>query len=192
MSAVATKKQRERRRRKSGPPTGKAAPKVRASVVAADMDLKAANRLVRPALLYADSVTLYSPAASLITSVSTLGSVTSSTDRLAIIFELAKSVPMLGERLNATPEQMEGVLALAGMSRSQLRQLSQRAGGSVDLSEMQSLLRGFDEMWNNDVREAVNDAIATAGGEELLAASEAKLVTVAPLGVVSWDVVDIR
>ena len=179
---MATKKERARRRSKTGPTPSKARPKVHASVVAANMDLTAANRLVRPALLYADSVTVYSPAASLITSVSTLAAITSPADRLSIIFELAKTVPGLGAQINATPEQLEGVLAIAAMSESQLRQVGQPAGSSTEISGIKSFLQGFDEMWDGDVQQAVSDAVATTGGSELLAAVESGLVNVAPLG----------
>lgn len=52
---------RDKRRRNSGGPSGGGTPKVRVKVSVADADLDAATRLVKPALLYADSVTLYSP-----------------------------------------------------------------------------------------------------------------------------------
>lgn len=49
-------KRQKKRRRDSAGPSGGGTPKVNVKVVVADADLSAATRLVKPALLYADSV----------------------------------------------------------------------------------------------------------------------------------------
>ena len=119
-------------------------------------------RLVKPALLYADHVVLYSPVAALLQSAEAVGHSDS------LMLELARQVgPMIDPTFSTTLQKYDELAAKNHKTRS----------------DMQTLI-GFRRIVSKGAREILLVAeglISDAGGDELLPAIEAGLVTVDPL-----------
>jgi hypothetical protein len=73
--------------------TNQRVPLVHVKIAHVERDLGAATALIKPAVLYADRVTLYSPVASLLTSVAGLEKVEGSRARVLAILDVVEEVP---------------------------------------------------------------------------------------------------
>lgn len=162
-----------------------AAPKVHVKVAVAETDLRTAANLVKPALLYADYVTIYSPAASMMDSISRFGHLTDPRQRLAAALNLVEDVPQFAAELNAPPETLEQLKALLAMDPSLVRGIGDAFGAGEQVDELYDHLDEFESVWQEGVPHAIEEVIATMGAKELLVAVDAGAVKVAELGASS-------
>jgi hypothetical protein len=129
-------------------------------------------QLVKPALLYADVVTLYSPAANLIGSVARLAELTA-VEKIALVRQLA---PIL--------EPDGGRAFLEGWARYE--RLKRKRGKSKDellalLRFERELPRELHRLWNEAMVPPVVTILETSGANELTQAVEANLLRIEPL-----------
>jgi hypothetical protein len=138
---------------------------VRIGITTAPVGLSLANevRLLKPALLYADEVTLYSPTASLFASMAAVGQM-DEPELLAFVREVAPIVD---------PAATAGIDAYAQLRRKKGKTRHEIQG----LLQAKRVLREFAGEWTEKVEEMLMDA----GADELIPAMEAGLVTIDPL-----------
>jgi hypothetical protein len=133
--------------------------------------LEAEVELLKPAVLYGDSVTLYSPIAAMLASVANL-TTTDEGARIAIMREL---LPIVG----ATPEQLAGLDQWAQLRRKKRR----------STPEIQALLRArslFAPVWDQ-LGESAEQILEDAGADKIVGAISAGLLTLHPLLETSDD-----
>lgn len=136
-------------------------------------DLAEAARLAKPAILYADRVTIYSPAASLLRSVEEMASVTDPATRAAIVLQIAEAVPSLGWDLNVDPGTMNVMSTFLSLDPAVARSLLRTSGVPGD--QVDDLFRMVDEMqsvWDEQMPVAVTRAREAAGASDLWRAVE--------------------
>lgn len=172
----------KKRRGRAGPPPNAAAPKVHIKVAVADMDLRSAARLVKPALLYADRVTVYSPAASMMSAIADIGVVNDPRQQVHLIIEIIKHVPQLAGQLNVSGETLEQLKALLAMNPRLVRRIGAAHGARKQVDELYERLDGLDSIWQEQMPEALEKAKEAIGAGELLVAVQAGAVKVADLG----------
>lgn len=172
----------KKRRGRAGPPPNAAAPKVHVQVALADTDLRVAGRLVKPALLYADRVTIYSPAASMMSAVADLASITDPRQQLLVTLEIVKEVPQLASQLNVPSETLEQLKGFLGVDRRLVRRIGVLHGAQGQIDELYEQLDGLDSIWRDQMPDAIAKAKETLGADELLLAVQAGAVKVATLG----------
>jgi hypothetical protein len=151
-------------------------------VAVADTDLRAAARLVKPALLYADRVTIYSPAASMMSAVAELGGVTDPRQQLLLTLEIVKEVPQLAAQLDAPDETLDQLKAFLTIDPRLVRRIGALHGARDELDQLYEQLGGLDSIWQQQMPEAIAKAKDTLGADELLVAVQAGAVKVADLG----------
>lgn len=138
---------------------------VRIAITTAPRGLSLASevRLLKPALLYADGVTLYSPTASLFASTAAVGEM----DEPELLAFLREVAPVVNPGAAAGLDAYEQLRRKKGKTRQEMQGLLQ----------MKRALRGFAGEWTQKVEEMLMDA----GAEELVPAIEVGLVTIDPL-----------
>src|SRR4051812_45256180 len=82
-------------------------PQVNIEVAHAEGSLLGAAALVKPAILYGDKVTIFSPAAAMLRSVEAFAEITEPFDRLQAILDIVQQAPSLAPDLSITPEVLE-------------------------------------------------------------------------------------
>jgi hypothetical protein len=172
----------KKRRRRAGPPPNAAAPKVHVQVALADTDLRVAGRLVKPALLYADRVTIYSPAASMMSAVADLASIGDPRQQLLVTLEIVKEVPQLASQLDVPSETLDQLRGLLGVDRRLIRRIGALHGARSQIDELYEQLDGLDSIWREQIPDAIAKAKEAVGADELLLAVQAGAVKVANLG----------
>ncbi len=133
-------------------------------------------RLVKPALLYADTVTLYSPAAAMLLLVGGVAHL-SAQKRMVLVRQL---YPLF------KPEQAPVLLA---MLDDYQRLDARKRGRSRDellaylrlRPEMERLRNDIDRVWNDELIPTVETMLESAGATELAGAMSAGLLVVDPL-----------
>ncbi len=179
---MATQARRARRRSRTGPsPTG-SSPKVHVKVACADMDLGQAAHLVKPAILYADSVTLYSPAAALAGAVFDVAGAMDTGRQWDHLLSIAESVPHLAKHLDAEPGSLRAAQELARLPVRERRRVLKAAGVTEGVDR---IVESFDEVnavWKARWPEALEQVAETLNAHELLVAVNAGAVRLAPLG----------
>jgi hypothetical protein len=176
---------RNKRRGQAGPPPNAAAPKVHVKVAVADADLRGAARLIKPALLYADRVTVYSPAASLLSAVADLGRVTDPRRQLFVTLQLARDVPQLAHELNVPDETLEQLKAFLAIDPRLVRRIGAAHGGKEQIDQLYEHLGSLGSIWQDQMPQAIDKVKETLGADELLVAVQAGAVKVADLGTTS-------
>lgn len=174
-----SKKDKKRRRNSTGP-TGGGTPKVRVKVAVADSDLDAATRLVKPALLYADSVTLYSPAASMVNELAGLTRLSTPQEQLAVTLQLVQAVPALAEQSGLSADMLEHASTLTGLDSTTLRAIGRATGEEESVGQVLNALEALSETWGG-LEEALAQARENIGGTELFQAIDRGVVSVASL-----------
>jgi hypothetical protein len=172
----------KKRRGRAGPPPTSAAPKVHVKVAVADTDLRVATRLVKPAVLYADRVTIYSPAASMMSAVAELGRVTDPRQQLLLTLEIVKEVPQLAGQLHVPDETLEQLKAFLTVDPRLVRRIGALHGARDQIDQLYDQLGGLDSIWQQQMPEAIANAKDTLGADELLVAVQAGAVKIADLG----------
>ncbi len=171
-----------KRRGGAGPPPNAAAPKVHVQVALAEADLRVAGRLVKPALLYADRVTIYSPAASMMSAFADLASITDPRQQFLVTLEIVKEVPQLASQLNVPSETLEQLKGFLAIDPRLIRRIGTLHGAQGQIDELYEQLDGLDSIWRDKMPEAIAKAKENLGADELLAAVQAGAIRVANLG----------
>ena len=142
--------------------------------------LRDVAELVTPALLYADRVTIYSPAAWMLRSIEDFTDLPDRRQRFAAILEIVRQAPQLAPDFPqldaATIAQLDSLLAL---NPRQLRTAARLMGGQAEMTELLRFLDDFDRMWDVEFSEVIGTLWDTMGSPELAAAVKAGVVEVA-------------
>lgn len=173
-------KNKRRKRRSSSGPSGGGTPKVRVKVAFADTDLDDATRLVKPAILYADSVTLFSPIASMINELAGLAQLSNPSDQMAVMLQLIQAVPSLGQGAGISPDALQPVLDFLSLDPKLVRALGRATGNSSELDRLFAELDQISDAWGG-FGAAIEEGRDKVGGRELFAAVESGVVSVAEL-----------
>jgi hypothetical protein len=128
------------------------------------LSLETELRLIKPALLYGDRVTLYSPATSLVVMAAAIGELS---DDEKVDF-LAQVVP------EVSPEQTEDALLVLNTFR-ELRRKRRRSREQILLVER--VRRQLNVVWDM-MRERMDHMVAMSGADELVPAMETGLLDV--------------
>jgi len=121
-------------------------------------------RLIKPALLYGDRVTLYSPATSLVAMAAAIGDL-SDDQKVDFLTQVLPSV---------SPKQAQQTLPLLSLYR-QLRRERRRSREEIVLVER--IRRQLNVAWEM-IRERVDEMVASSGANELSPAMEAGLLEI--------------
>lgn len=121
-------------------------------------------RLIKPALLYGDRVTLYSPATSLVAMAATIGEL-SDDEKVDFVAEVVPTV---------SPDQAEDTLLVLNAFR-ELRRMRRRSPEQILLVE--KVRRQLNVAWDI-IRERMDDMVAASGANELVPAMEMGLLEV--------------
>lgn len=148
----------------------------------ADTGLRVATRLVKPALLYADRVTIYSPAASMMSAVAELGRVTDPRQQLLLTLEIVKEVPQLAGQLDVPDETLKQLKAFLTVDPRLVRRIGALHSARDQIDQLYDQLGGLDSIWQQQMPEAIAKAKDTLGADELLVAVQAGAVKIADLG----------
>ena len=143
------------------------------------MDLAAAAPLIKPAILYADKVTIYSPAAAMLHHVHEFANLTDPRQQMLAMLELIREVPSMRSQFKVDEASLDQFRAVMELDPRVVRAAGRQLGGAT---ELESFYRGIDELseqWRSEMPAAAAEATAAVGGEELIAAVEAGAVTVA-------------
>jgi hypothetical protein len=167
-------RRRDRDRRAAG------GPQVHVKVIA-PVDLGGLAALVKPAVLYADSVTIHSPSAALLHGVIQFAELTHPADQLHAILEVARQAPN-ALKLDFDPEAAAKLTTLLRMSPQQRARLKRTSGANFDLNAIDEMTKEISRIWAADMPAVVEDIIETTSSAELVTAIHAGAVTVAPLG----------
>lgn len=179
---------KDRRRRTKGkgrpkPPKDTIArrPRVAVKVACADMDLGAVAALVKPAVLYADSVTVYSPAALMVRSIADFGAITDRVERVSAVLQLIEQVPHLKAQVNLDADTAARMRSFLTVPAPLARAVARVHGGTEQLDALYEQLDGLSHFWDSDFPEALEQVKDGMGARELFVALEAGVVTVADL-----------
>lgn len=174
----------KRSKRRSGPKAPKPpnSPQLKVRVVAAAGELSTAMNLVKPALLYADRVTILSPAAWMLRDLTSLAQTEDPLDQIQMLFSLLDAAPNLAGDLQI-PDELRVALPVLVRQPQLVRLIAADAGEDVDeaLDGIRAAVEEITEKWHA-FTPALEQARETLGGTELAEAVERKLVSVEDLG----------
>ncbi|MFL5798477.1 MAG: hypothetical protein ACJ77A_11170 [Actinomycetota bacterium] len=173
------KKSRDRHRKSRR--TKRADPLVHVKVVHAEGDLAGAASLIKPALLYADQVTIYSPAASLVNQVLKLGEVTDPRTRFIMSLDLIDAVPHLRGQLNVDADTFAQLRSILALDPRLLRQVLSMTGDKAAMDGYSQAVDEMSKIWNGPMQEAMEQIIETTAATELLVAVKSGAVDVADM-----------
>lgn len=160
-------------------------PQVHVKVAIAGNDFRAATRLIKPAVLYSDRVTIHSPAASLLNAAMSLGTLTNRRQKLDTMLELISKVPSLADELNVSPQVLEQIKVFFSIDPRLLRGLGRMHGADKDIEALLGALDEFDSIWEEQIPKVLDGIRNRFGVGELLDALASGLVAVADLGSIS-------
>ncbi|HEX7096602.1 MAG TPA: hypothetical protein VF183_12010 [Acidimicrobiales bacterium] len=172
------KNKAKKRRRRAGQPPNTAAPKVHVQVAIADTDLRTASQLVKPALLYADRVTIYSPAASMIRAFNDFAGVKHPRQRVLLTLQLVKDVPEFASQLNVPGDTLEQLKRFLSVDRWLVRRIGALYGAGDQIEQLYEQLDGLDSIWQDQMPEVLAKAKEAVGADDLLVAVQAGALTV--------------
>ncbi len=159
-----------------------AGPRLHVKLATAGGNLGASAELAKPAILYADDVTIYSPGASLIKAVYDVTSITDPRKQMLALLEMAPSVPVLASELAQFDEATLALVRQAmTLDRRQWNRLGQATGLAAELAQLERKLDDMARNWNKQMPTARAQALAGVGGEQLASAMESGAVKVADL-----------
>lgn len=166
-------RRRERERREAlGPP-------VNVDVIA-PVDVKGLAVLIKPALLYADRVTIHSPVASLLHGVTQFTDLAEPADQLAAIVAVAHQAPTaLPFDVDATA--VEGLHAFLRLPPHVARRVVRAHGAEAQISEMLGMVEDLRQNWEAEMPAVRDQVIKEAGAEDLIEAIQRGAVELAPL-----------
>lgn len=175
------KRARSRNGRRKAPKL-QSGPLLHVKVVLAGGELSAAMPLVKPALLYADRVTVLSPVAWMLNDVTKLADVEDPVQQVEIMLSIMEQVPELTGQVKVPPN-LRDLLPVLVKNRRLLRALAKVAGSELEIDALYSSLEQIAESWR-DFRPALEQVHDRLGTAELSRAIDRKLVTVEDLGTV--------
>lgn len=167
------------RKKRKAPASG---PSVHVKLAYVDTDLHGASSLAKPALLYADRVTIYSPAASMLTAARNLASISEPRAQALAAMELIEEVPSLSEQLKVDPSVLQNLRTFLSLSPRTVRRRATRIGARSEIDDLYKQLEGISEIWAKDLPQGLADITSQIGAEELTVAIDAGAVEVAELG----------
>jgi hypothetical protein len=184
---------RRKKERKQQQPRADTRPLVHAKVAYVERDLAGASALVKPALLYADHVTIYSPVASLVRSVYELRSIKKDHRRALVALDLIRSVPSLAGQLDvdaATLEQLRSVLSVDPRRTQRVAGRFGRGDVVHALGALREQLTALSHVWEKELPDAAAKIISMTEADELMLALDAGAADLADLtSTESTDVV---
>lgn len=145
------------------------------------MDLASSMSLVKAAILYGDRVTVYSPAATLISGVAGFSRISGTAERIAAMLEVIRNVPQFASQVSISDESLATMHQFLSLPPDVVKGLGAMTDSSAEIDEAYSMLQGLKDVWTTELMPAVDEGIDTLGGRELLAAVDAGLVRVAEL-----------
>lgn len=175
------RKSGKKNRRSAGPPPNTAAPKVHVKVAVADSDLRAAALLLKPAILYADTVTIYSPAATMVSAIQQLGRVTDPRQQMALTWSLIEGVPHLRDQVDLDESTLEQLATVMSLDRRELKRIARSTGATDQLDSFTAALDGMGAVWAEGIPQAIEAVKSSLGAEDLLVAVDRGAVKVADL-----------
>jgi hypothetical protein len=149
--------------------------------VIAPVDLRGLAILIKPAVLYADRVTIHSPTAALLHGVTEFAELTHPADQLAAILEVARQAPT-ALPLDFDPEATAGFEAFLRMSPQQKARFRRMTNAGDELRAIDEMVDGISRIWEEQMPDVIEQIIDMTGSRELVAAIRAGAVEVAPLG----------
>ena len=138
--------------------------------------------LVKPAVLYADRVTIYSPAATMLTAVTEFAALTDPGERVASTLRIIRQVPEFAGQLDVPAETLDQIGAFLALDPRLVRMLSKSQGVGAELDAFYEKMAGMTSIWENQMPETIAKVKGLLGADELLVALEAGAVDVAELG----------
>lgn len=145
---------RRKKQRKQQKPRADTRPLVHAKVAYVERDLAGASALVKPAVLYADHVTIYSPVASLVRSVYELRSIKKDHRRALVALDLIRSVPSLAGQLDADAATLEQLRSVLSVDPRRTQRVAGRFGrGDVvhALGALREQLTALSHVWEKEL-----------------------------------------
>lgn len=137
--------------------------------------------LVKPALLYADKVTIYSPAAWMLKSVDEFAQLSDPRAQVSAMLDLLRNAPALAPDLKIDEGTLRQLLTLLTLDRSKVRTAGRALGGAGEIDDFYRQLDGLQQMWQEQMPEALAGATEAIGGSELLPAIRSGVVHVADM-----------
>jgi hypothetical protein len=181
MAKSRRKKRKSRSRGKAPAPQ----PQVHVKVALAEKDFREATALIKPAVLYADRVTIYSPFAALLSAAMNLGTLPDRREQLDAILEIVDKVPSLGRQLQMPPEQLRQFNAFLNVDPRIVRRIGRIHGPGNDIEGLYEKLEEFDSIWEKQIPQVLGEIRSNFGADELLWAMESGCIAVADLGTTS-------
>lgn len=176
---------KKRKNRRSRTKAQRNYPRVHVKVAVAESDFRAATRLIKPAVLYADQVTIHSPAASLLNAAMSLGTITDRRQQLDAILEIIGKVPSLAGELQVSPQILEQIKIFLSVDPRIVRRAGRLFGADKDIEAFYEKLGEFDAIWEKEIPRVLSDLKSKVGANELLDALANGCVAVADLGPTS-------
>lgn len=150
--------------------------------VVAPVDLGGLSDLIKPALLYADRVTVYSPVAALFHGVTQFAELTDPADQLSAIVEVSRQAPS-ALPMNIDPDTVRSLEGYLRLTPNQRRRLGRSAGPArAGLSEIEDMVDELRRMWETDMPRVVEQMISESGASDLMKAIRVGAVQIAPIG----------
>lgn len=150
-------------------------------VVHAEGNLLQAAMLVKPALLYADKVTIYSPAAWMLKSFDEFAQLSDPRAQVSAMLDVLRNVPALAPDLKMDEGTLSQLLTLLTLDRSKLRTAGRALGGAGEIDDLYRHLDGLQQVWEEQMPQALAGAAEAIGGSELLPAMRSGVVQVADM-----------
>ena len=132
-------------------------------------------------MLYADKVTIYSPAASMLEQVREFAALSDPRQQVLAMLDLADSVPVLRAQLSVDASVLEQLRQFMQLDPRVVRAAARAAGQAAELAPIYDMLDELATQWQTEMPGALESVTATVGGKELLAAVDSGAVTVADL-----------
>lgn len=176
------KKGRTSRKRRAGPGShsrGHAGPKVHVQVAVASSRLDEVAALVKPAILYADKVTIYSPAASLVGSIRKFGQITDPRQRVVLMLDVADGVPSLAEHIGVDLKTFRKLREFLALDPKAVRRLTGMLGRSREVEALYEQIDVLGPIWEEKFPAAIREAEENLGGGDLMAAVDDGAVALA-------------
>jgi len=141
---------------------------------------------VKPALLYADVVTIHSPAAWMLREVERFASLAHPRDRVAAVIQIAQQVPAIAQELPAIdPDFAQQIETFLGLDRSLVKRVANLAGHRREVEALYRSLDDFADSWDEQMSLAMLALQESVGSSELRRAIDAKVLRVADIAPVS-------
>lgn len=150
-------------------------------VVHADSTLDGAASLLKPAILYADKVTVYSPAASMFESVREFAALSDPWEQMAALRGIIQDVPRLAPELNVDDETMAHLRTFLAADPQAVRRHGRRIGARREIDEVYGHLANLRRLWDQEMPDVVERVKGATGAGELLAAVDGRAVEVADI-----------